>query len=131
MKRIFLDTTFIIDYLLREEYKASCVKLLTFCAIHKIGFYISFLTVTNFAYIVRKLPKGVLEEYISQIIEVFNVTPNNSLHLLGAINLHTNDFEDAIQYQTAVGCHCDCIITSNQKDYVFSAIPVISADENH
>lgn len=42
MKRIFLDTNFIIDFLLREEYKPACIDLLAKGKENGYRFYISF-----------------------------------------------------------------------------------------
>lgn len=36
--KIFLDTNFIIDYLIREEYKASCEQLLSIGIRNKFDF---------------------------------------------------------------------------------------------
>ena len=129
MKRIFLDTNFIIDYLLRDEYKNSCVEFLAFCAQHKKKLLLSFLSVANFAYIARKEPQEILERHIAQIVDLFDVVPNTSYHLLSALEIHPKDFEDGIQYQTAIGNNCDCIISRNKKDFMFSSIPVLSSQE--
>jgi predicted nucleic acid-binding protein len=39
------------------------------------------------------------------------------------------DFEDAVQYYSALRVKADCIITRNKSDYRESVIPVLTPDE--
>ena len=127
MTRFFLDTNFVIDLLLRDEFKSICTKFLEFGKYRGDRFFISFLTVANFAYIARRLPKKEIYSYIQALVELFTVVPNTSQHIENAVKLQVDDFEDGLQYQTALDAHCDYIITRNEKDFLFSSIPVISA----
>lgn len=129
MKRIFLDTNFIIDYLLRDEFKPMCQQFLAECSQRNYYFCVSFLTVANFAYVARKLPKEELYENLQMLVSLFDVVPNDYSQLSGAINLFASDFEDALQYEAAKMAQCKFIITRNQKDFPFSDIIVCSAQE--
>lgn len=129
MKKIFLDTNFIIDYLLREEFKKDSQQFLAEGSKRKCKFYISFLSVANFAYIARKLPSTELYDYLSAIRDLFNIIPNTDSQIMSAIELNAADFEDALQYQAALDAGCECIITRNEKDFGFSQIPVSSASD--
>lgn len=129
MKRIFLDTNFIIDYLLREEYKLVSQNFLEEGDKRGYQFYISYLTIANFAYIARKLSTEVLERYLRSICKLFNVVSCDVNQILNAIDIGAKDFEDALQYQAAISANCEYIITRNAKDFAFSKIPVISAEE--
>lgn len=129
MKKIFLDTNFVIDYLLREEYKAEAQQFLACAARKGCKFYVSFLSVANFAYIARKIDKENLYRYISTIRKIFNVVKNDDKQLQTALNIETSDFEDALQYASALDANCDCIITRNAKDFRFSQIPILSSKE--
>lgn len=129
MKRIFLDTNFIIDLLIRDNYKSVSRQLLISGRKQKMRFFISFLTVANFAYIMRRIPKEELYQYLQQLIDIFEILPNNIEQIQESIELQPKDFEDAIQYQTAVQGKCDVIITRNEKDFAFSKIPVLNAED--
>ncbi len=129
MKRIFLDTNFLLDYFIREEYYLESEKLLIECKKRKYKFFISYLTVANFAYVVRKMPKEVMAEMIGRICSLFNVVDNNRHQIISNIEIMPDDFEDGLQYQAALEAGCDCIITRNQKDFVFSKIPIMSTSE--
>ena len=39
------------------------------------------------------------------------------------------DFEDGIEYYSALEAGCQCILTENKKDFYFSSIEVLSAEE--
>ena len=129
MKNIFLDTNFVIDYFIREEYNQDSERFLSIGRRLKYQFYISYLTVANFAYIMRKLPSDKLISLIYDISNTFRVIDNTNSQIQKAILLNCADFEDALQYQAALDANCDCIITRNQSDFSFSKIPVMSATE--
>lgn len=129
MNKIFLDTNFIIDYFIREDYRDESERLLTIGIRNGCRFFISFLSVANFAYIMRKLPEEKLYSLLDKVCELFEVVPNDSSQINKAIRLHAHDFEDALQYQSALDAGCECIITRNAKDFCFSNIPVCSASE--
>lgn len=129
MTRIFLDTNFIIDYLLRPEYKPLCQAFLEKGALSGYRFYISALTIANFAYIARKFDKEKLYSHLKNIVEIFEIVDLTEIDVKQAISMQADDFEDALQYQCAKSKSCSLIITRNQKDFQFSEIPVISAME--
>ncbi|MDO8929199.1 MAG: PIN domain-containing protein [Bacteroidota bacterium] len=43
-------------------------------------------------------------------------------------NKFIHDFEDGMEYYSAIQHKCDCIITENQKDFYFSEIEVIGCE---
>lgn len=129
MKKIFLDTNFIFDCFIRPEYKEISEKFLYKAALHVYELYISYLTVANYAYILRKEPDEKIYSLIKKILDSFLIIPNNRNQIENALILKPHDFEDALQYQAAVSEKCDFIITRNKKDFEFSVIPVLSADE--
>lgn len=86
-----------------------------------------YLTVANFAYIMRKMPLDDLKSLIQRICKKFTIIDNTAEQIEKALELNSSDFEDILQYQAARDAGCDCIITRNEKDYSFSDIPVMSA----
>ena len=127
MKNIFLAPNFIIDYFVREDFNGDADKLLKLGYHHNFKFFISFLSVANFAYIMRKLPPAKLNEIILRICKIFNVIDNTRDQILQNLQSDFKDFEDGLQYQCAKAANCDCIISRNQKDFINSEIPVMSA----
>ena len=126
MRHLFLDTNFVIDFFVREDFQGDAEKLMTIEKKAKSQFFISYLTVANFAYIMRKMPIDDLKSLIRQICRNFIVISNTESQIKRALDLNASDFEDMLQYQAAVDAHCDGIITRNEKDFAFSDIPVMS-----
>lgn len=127
--KIFLDTNFIIDWLFREEYKVSCERLLEIGNLKGYKFAVSFLSLANIAYIARKQPKEILNRCLTQVCKLFEIVPNNMTQVLESIKLDPPDFEDGLQYVSAIDAECDYIISRNCKDFTFSKIPVMPASE--
>ena len=127
--KIFLDTNFLMDYMEREEYKPQCIEILIKGKEQRAKFYVSFLSLANFAYINRKKDKEILYNALKRLIKMFNVIPNDKRHIERAIELESKDYEDALQYATAISAGCDCIITRNGRDFPFATIPVLSPQE--
>lgn len=126
MKRLFLDTNFIIDYFIREDFQGVAEKIITMEKRAQSQFFISYLTVANFAYIMRKMQAEELKSLIKKICNSFIVISNTEAQIQRALELKASDFEDMLQYQAACDANCECIITRNEKDYDFSEIPVMS-----
>ena len=126
MRRLFLDTNFVIDYFVREDFQGDAEKIMTIEKKAGTQFFISYLTVANFAYIMRKMPPEDLKLLIKRICKSFIVISNTETQIQRALELESRDFEDTLQYQAAYDAGCDYIITRNEKDYSFSEIPVKS-----
>ncbi len=127
MKRLFLDTNFVMDYFVREDFQGDSEKLITIEKRARTQFFISYLTIANFAYIMRKMDSEDLKSLIRQICKSFIVISNTEAQIQRALELSSKDFEDTLQYQAALDAGCDYIITRNEKDFSFSSIPVMSA----
>ena len=129
MNKIFWDTNLLLDLLARPDYSDSANKILMIGSRKRIIFCISFLSLANFAYILRKNDKEELYSFLTFICRNFNVLKNDANDILKAIKIGAKDFEDAIQYETALTGNCDCIITRNKQDFYFSQIPVFTPEE--
>ncbi len=127
MKKIFLDTNIVLDFLIREEYKSEIRELISHSEDYDL--YISYLTVANAAYIMRKCSKAVLRSNLQLMLELFEIIPNDKHQIEKAIKADCPDFEDMLQYQSAKSMKCDVILTRNAKDFPFSDIPLMSVSE--
>ena len=130
MNKIFLDTNFIMDLLAREDENTTiATHVMERSKKLNLKFYVSFLSIANFAYITRKQSKDVLYANLDFICELFNIEANDKNQIIRAKSLNAKDFEDAIQYETAVKAGCDCILTRNKQDFNFSKIQVMTPSE--
>ena len=131
MKQIFIDTNVIIDFLGdRSPYSDFAAMLFQLAKEDKIKVHISAISFNNTYYILRKVTshKKALS-LISEIEEIVGVQETNRNIIKQAINSNFNDFEDAIQYFSAVQIgNIDIITTRDLKDFKKSELPVLSPE---
>lgn len=66
---------------------------------------------------------------INNICSSFTIVKNTKEQIISALKSNPNDFEDSLQYQAALDARCECTVTRNAKDFSFSRIPILSAEE--
>ncbi|MFC0343265.1 type II toxin-antitoxin system VapC family toxin [Epilithonimonas hispanica] len=130
MKKVFLDTNIIIDFLGEREgfYKYSA-KILTLADQKKIKVYTSPSSISNVFYVLAKYEnsKTVLEK-IRKFKLLCSMSVMDDEVVEKAIHSNFKDFEDAMQYFSALASNCDVIITRNEKDFKNALIPVMNAE---
>lgn len=68
-------------------------------------------------------------EKIEKLLQHIGVTSMDENTTVQAIkNRLVHDFEDGMEYYSAIQYNCDCIVTENQKDFYFSDIEVIGCE---
>ncbi len=77
----------------------------------------------------KKFPGEEIYCVLSTLLEFAEVSPVDASTVHRAVDLRAKDFEDAIQYCSAMAIDADCVVTSNVKDFLFSEIPVYKPDE--
>lgn len=131
MSRIFLDTNVILDLLAqRAPFFDSIARLATLADQKKLILVASPLSFTTVDYVLNKYEssKSVLSKLrkfkiICEVCEVNEETVEKGL------NSNFKDFEDSIQYYTAVQSNCSIIITRNGKDFKNSNIAIMTAEQ--
>lgn len=131
MSRIFLDTNIVLDYLMqRKEFQENAERILAMGQSGICELFLSSLSFSNIAYIARQLYKGSdLYDLLDAVRELVQVAPVDKQTIDKALALRAKDFEDAIQYFSAMSIGVDHIITRNKKDFSFSSIPVLTPQE--
>lgn len=59
---------------------------------------------------------------------VLTIVPLGGFVVDNALSLKTPDFEDALQYFSAVQAGADCLITRNLKDFGFAKMEVLDSN---
>ena len=68
-------------------------------------------------------------EKIGILLQQIGITAIDEKTTIKAIeNKQILDFEDGMEYYSAIQHNCDCIVTENQKDFYFSEIEVIGCE---
>lgn len=134
MTKIFLDTNIILDlYIPGREGKAAARALLDLKASagDDIRLYISFLSVADIAYVLRKhFGKERLKELIRELLHFCDVLPMSDSSIFDALESPCPDFEDALQISCAEMKECDFLLSSNLRHFQGNTwITVLSAEQ--
>lgn len=126
--RIFLDTNVVMDYLASRGDVESVNTIFSqiengvHSAFISIG---SFYTITYLTEVFLKhkgLEKDeriqVLRETLESLLNYINVAGHTREQLLSGVqDMDFQDIEDSYQYQAALAVGCECLITTNIKDF--------------
>ena len=131
MDKLFIDTNIVIDLLAkREDFYPESQRLFVLADKKKVKLYISSLTFANTYYI---LSRAIKSEELKTVLRKFKllakILPMDDKIIDLALNSDFKDFEDAIQYYTAIEDKLYIIITRSLKDFKLSKIPVMTAKD--
>lgn len=132
MKKPFLDTNIVIDLLSqRQPFYQEAADLFSLADKKIIELSVSSLTIANTSYILLKQMNGKKAKAILRKLRlIVKVLPLDDKIIGLALNDEMfTDFEDALQYFTALENGKDFIITRNLKDFKNSRIPTITANQ--
>ena len=130
--RLFIDTNILIDLLgLRGEYYQPAAELFSLADSGRMELYVSALTMANAAYSMSKsASQSDVKVWLYKVQLLLQVVPLDEKILNWALlDEKFSDFEDALQYCSAIEIKADAIITRNGKDFGASEIPVFSASD--
>ncbi|MBK8602329.1 MAG: PIN domain-containing protein [Saprospiraceae bacterium] len=132
MSRLLIDTNIVIDLLSkREKFYDEAADLFSRADKKELVLTISSLTFANTNYILTKLKSAeeareILRKF-KVLIELLNL--DDKVTELALSDDSFPDFEDGLQYYSAIENQIDVIITRNKKGFKNSKIPVLSTKE--
>ena len=130
MKKLFIDTNIVIDLLSRREpFYEEAANLFSLADKKIIELSISSLTIANTSYtLLRQTNSTSAKEILRKLRLIINILPLDDKIIGIALNDNSfDDFEDGLQYFTAIENNQDLIITRNLKDFKNSDLPVMTA----
>jgi predicted nucleic acid-binding protein len=128
---VFLDTNVLIDVLAeREPFYSESAQIWTLAEKGRIDAYISAISFNNIFYVVRRLrtPKVAYRMMVLLRSSFTSVTLDQQI-LNQAIDAGLKDFEDAIQYFSALHASVDCIVSRNVQDFPKSDLSILTPHE--
>ena len=132
MKSLFLDTNIIIDLLARREpFYKSAAQLFSLADKMQLQLCVSALTFANTNYILLREKKPEEAKLILRKLKLIVKVISLDDKIIG-LSLNDSDFkdyEDALQYYSALENGNDMIITRNLKDFQKSKIPALTAEQ--
>lgn len=132
MRRIFVDTNIVLDLLSRRlPFYDEAATLFTLADTKQIELSVSALTVANTAYILlNQMDSGEAKAVLRKLQLIIKILPLNDKVIGLALNDKAFvDFEDGLQYYTAIENNQEIIITRNLKDFKSSTLPVMTAQQ--
>lgn len=130
MKKVFLDTNILLDFITEREGVEEASSILQLGEEGQIGLTTSFLTMANVAYVARKgRNQADLYELMRGLSEIVEVLKMDEKQFQEALSIISTDFEDVLQFVCAKTFECDVIVTRNKKDFKFSTIRILSPEE--
>lgn len=127
----FIDSDVILDYLMeREPFFKNAQKIFQLAETGVFDFHFSSLSASNIYYFSRKIQgheKAV--ESIDILLSIFKILPVGEIEIKNAISRGFSDFEDGIQFETAIqNSSTRGIITRNISDYKKSTLPIFTPE---
>ena len=131
IRKVFVETDIIYDLLAkREPFYLPAARLFTLADEGKIRIFISALSLPNIHYLISKQTSA---EEATKTLRRFkilvHVTPLDEKIIDQALNSDFSDFEDAIQYFSALQNNIEVLLTRNLKDYRKAQISVLTAQD--
>lgn len=130
MKKLFVDTNIVIDLLSRREpFFEEAATLFSLADKKQIELSVSSLTIANTSYVLLKQINSTKAKSILRKLRLIaKILPLDDKIVGLALNDETfPDFEDGLQYFTAIENEQDLIITRNLKDFKNSRLPTMTA----
>ena len=126
MNKVFVDTDVILDLLEQRipHYHFSAV-LFTFADMKKLELYATPLIFANTFYILRKkVGNEEAKKALRKLRVLIHIIDSSEAVVDKALNSDFADFEDAIQYYTALDHDIKIILTRNVRDYKNASVIV-------
>ncbi|WP_298767454.1 PIN domain-containing protein [uncultured Polaribacter sp.] len=133
MKVIFVDTNIIIDFITKRKlFYKEANKIFSLADTKKIILKTSSLSFANAYYICSRLKLNSDKELrsvfasLKSLIEIIPIT--SEILDRGLSDDLFKDFEDGLQYFSAISSNCEIILTRDLKDFKNAKLPVMTAD---
>ncbi|MDB5012506.1 MAG: hypothetical protein JWQ25_708 [Daejeonella sp.] len=128
---IFIDSDILLDVALnRQPHEKYAMQLLTLRDTHNATLCTSASSLLNVHYFAYKAAGKTQAKHLITILKDKIAILSTDIHAINsALSSDFEDFEDAVQYHTALSNNAKIIITRNLKDYKKSAIPFMTADQ--
>ena len=131
MDRILVDTNIVLDLLgKRLNFFREAQELFTMSDKKQVKLFISSLTFADTYYILsQQMKMNNVRKILRKFKVLTEVLPLNDKIIELALESDFKDFEDAIQYYTAIENNIGIIITRNLKDFKPAKITVLTAKQ--
>ena len=128
---ILVDTNVLLDVLAkREPFYASAAAVWSAVETGTVAGFISAISFNNTYYIMRKYGgESAARKAIIALRDIFTVVPLDARILNQSIDSALGDFEDAIQFHSAIRAGARHLVTRDPAHFATDVLTVVSPDE--
>jgi len=129
--KLFFDTNVMLDLLgERVPFYDSVAKIATLADKGDINLVVSALSYATVNYFLVKFEDAEkAKEKLRKFKTISDISGVDELIIEKGLNSNFKDFEDSLQYFSALKSDCNIFITRNAKDFKEADIPVMTAEE--
>ena len=129
--RIFLDTNVMMDLLsARVPFYNSIAKITSLADKGEIKMIVSALSYTTVNYLLSKIDNvDITRDKLRKFKIISEVAVLDEEIIEKGLNSNFSDFEDAVQYFSALKANCKIIVTRNTRDFKESRLPIMTPEE--
>jgi len=129
--RLYIDTNVMLDLLgERTPFYDSIAKIATLADNGQITIAVSALSYATVNYFLVKYESpNKAKDKLRKFKIIAEICALDEQIIEKGLNAPFTDFEDSLQYYSALKSNCSVLITRNQKDFKRSQIPVMTAEE--
>ena len=126
--KVLLDTNIILDSAIeRQPFVYDSDRIFLLIEQQKLEGYVSASTFGDLYYLIRKAKGRELAlNFLTNLANTCQVANVNETTIKMALTANFRDFEDAIQYSTAIINQLEAIITRNPQDYPNVTIRILT-----
>lgn len=131
MKSYFIDTNLLLDFLAdRQPFSDQAEAIFEYKNQKMVNLFVSAISFNNLYYVIAKIERHKRAiKLLNELSELVNIIPVDQAIIQQSLQSSFSDFEDAIQYYSAISSKSiSGIITRNTKDFKRSELPVISPE---
>jgi len=131
MTKLFIDTNIMLDLMgERMPFYESAAKIATLADKGQVTIVVSALSYATVSYFLTKYENSeTAKSKLRKFKIISEICPLDELIIEKGLNSNFSDFEDSLQYFSALTSECDILITRNGKDFKESQIPFMNAAE--
>jgi len=130
VKKLFLDSDVMLDVLLkRPGFYLSSAGVIALAHENQIAAVTSSVAFVNVHYFLDKYDRTNKFKLLTRFRSFVTIIEVGEKEIDMALKSGAIDFEDTVQYYSALNAKADIIITRNIKDYKQSLIPVLTPEQ--
>ena len=131
MEKVFVDTDIVLDLLSgREPHYQYAAELFSLADENSIQLYVSSLTFANVNYLLSKqVSSGQARKMLLKFKTLIRVLAVHDKIIDLALASDFHDFEDAVQYHTAIENGISTLVTRNVKDFKKAKMAILTAQQ--